>query len=310
MKKLGGNSENALFINGIFEGVLEEILSSQEKNRVNVSYLQPFSEKIIRGLKEMPPGEDMKWVLYASTTRDLNNIYYSAEIIGWENKQELSQERIAVVDAQIREYQPGEECLYFEKKDKKCINLISITNLKKLQTPIPVNLIFKTNDGTSLKSRSRAGGWSYIYPLSERMPSVLILKSVFDAEFETSIKRSLKDNHNSRLTRLETAPKFPTKTAVVSYAYNRNSDVIAEVLLRANGKCELCKQDAPFLKASDGTYYLEVHHWIPLAENGEDTVENAAALCPNCHKNAHFGQQKEYIKQHHKLPENSIYQPK
>ncbi|HPG32209.1 MAG TPA: HNH endonuclease [Lentimicrobium sp.] len=290
-----------LFINGIFEGVLEEILSSQKRNRLKVSYLQPFSEKIIRGLKEMPPGKDMKWVLYASTTKDLNNIVYSAEIIGWENKLELSQERIDVVDAHIKEYQPGEECLYFEKK-KQCTNLISLTDLRKLQNPIPVNHIFKTSDGTSLKSRSRAGGWSYVYPISQEVPSGLILKSVFDAEFETSIKQSLKDNQNSRLARLETATKLPAKTAVVSYAYNRNSDVVAEVLLRANGKCELCKQNAPFIKASDETPYLEVHHWVPLAEHGEDALENAAALCPNCHKNAHFGQFKEYIRLHHKLP--------
>ncbi|WP_442967956.1 HNH endonuclease [Rheinheimera sp.] len=35
--------------------------------------------------------------------------------------------------------------------------------------------------------------------------------------------------------------------------------------------------------------YLEVHHRIPLAEKGEDTLENAIELCPNCHIQAHFG---------------------
>ncbi len=59
--------------------------------------------------------------------------------------------------------------------------------------------------------------------------------------------------------------------------------VIAEVLKRANRKCELCKANAPFLKASDNSPYLEVHHWILLSEGGEDTVENSSALCPNCH---------------------------
>jgi len=38
-----------------------------------------------------------------------------------------------------------------------------------------------------------------------------------------------------------------------------------------------------------GTPYLEVHHRVPLAENGEDTVENAVAICPNCHRKAHDG---------------------
>lgn len=293
--------EKALFANGIFEEVLDEIIASQRKSKQSVFYMQPFSEKIIRSLKDFLPGDNFKWILYASTTKDLNHIQYIAEIVGWENKQELSPERFAFVDTQLRVTQPGEGGLYPEKSGKKCMNLISITNLRKLSSPIPVNQIFKTSDGTSLKSRSRAGGWSYVYPISQEVPSGLILKSVFDAEFETSIKQSLKDNQNSRLARLETAPKFPTKTAVVSYAYNRNSDVVAEVLMRANGKCELCRQDAPFLKASDGSYYLEVHHWTPLAENGEDTVENAAALCPNCHKHSHFGQFKDHIKISRKL---------
>jgi 5-methylcytosine-specific restriction protein A len=26
-----------------------------------------------------------------------------------------------------------------------------------------------------------------------------------------------------------------------------------------------------------------------LASDGDDTVENAVALCPNCHRRAHFG---------------------
>jgi 5-methylcytosine-specific restriction protein A len=34
---------------------------------------------------------------------------------------------------------------------------------------------------------------------------------------------------------------------------------------------------------------LEVHHKKQLSEGGEDTVENAIALCPNCHREAHYG---------------------
>jgi 5-methylcytosine-specific restriction protein A len=67
-----------------------------------------------------------------------------------------------------------------------------------------------------------------------------------------------------------------------------NSDVIAEVLLRANGTCEGCGQSAPFQRA-DGTLYLEVHHRRRLADAGEDSVENAIALCPNCHRERHYG---------------------
>jgi 5-methylcytosine-specific restriction protein A len=68
--------------------------------------------------------------------------------------------------------------------------------------------------------------------------------------------------------------------------------VKAEVLERANGKCEFCLQNAPFTKVADGTPFLEVHYIKWLSKEGKDTVDNAIALCPNCHKGAHFGNYK------------------
>jgi 5-methylcytosine-specific restriction protein A len=56
------------------------------------------------------------------------------------------------------------------------------------------------------------------------------------------------------------------------------------------GVCEECKNAAPFFKKADGFPYLEVHHRVPLAKGGDDTVENGIALCPNCHRKFHFGQ--------------------
>ncbi|MEC5166165.1 putative HNH restriction endonuclease [Flavobacterium sp. PL11] len=44
-----------------------------------------------------------------------------------------------------------------------------------------------------------------------------------------------------------------------------------------------------FLRDNGNTPYLEVHHKKPLAEDGDDTIENAFALCPNCHRHAHYG---------------------
>jgi predicted HNH restriction endonuclease len=39
----------------------------------------------------------------------------------------------------------------------------------------------------------------------------------------------------------------------------------------------------------DGTSYTEVHHIVPLAEGGEDTIENVACLCPAHHREIHLG---------------------
>lgn len=108
-------------------------------------------------------------------------------------------------------------------------------------------------------------------------------------DFLQSVQKALQDSAEQRRARLEKAPKKPSKKTVRTVVFNRNPDVVAEVLLRAEGNCEGCKEPAPFKRKSDSSPYLEVHHRIPLAQNGEDTVENAIALCPNCHRERHFG---------------------
>jgi hypothetical protein len=82
--------------------------------------------------------------------------------------------------------------------------------------------------------------------------------------------------------------KKPRKFSKQTESYERDPAVRADVLDRANGFCELCKEPAPFVKG-DGEPFLEVHHIIPLAEKGPDTVENGVGLCPNCHREVHYG---------------------
>ncbi|WP_374725706.1 HNH endonuclease [Tardiphaga robiniae] len=57
----------------------------------------------------------------------------------------------------------------------------------------------------------------------------------------------------------------------------------------ADGVCEECGKEAPFLKESDGKPYLEVHHVTPLSMGGADTIDNTIAVCPNCHRQYHHG---------------------
>jgi 5-methylcytosine-specific restriction enzyme A len=110
-----------------------------------------------------------------------------------------------------------------------------------------------------------------------------------EEEFSAAVERSLRGSRADRLQRLAQAPKKPTVVNVEISVFIRNPDVVAEVLLRAGGKCEECKADAPFIRAKDRTPYLEVHHRIPLADGGEDSLENGVALCPNCHRRLHYG---------------------
>ena len=111
------------------------------------------------------------------------------------------------------------------------------------------------------------------------------LMSNFDSEVEAAHSGSRAE----RLARLAKAPKKPRKVSVQTSAFVRNPDVVAEVLDRAVGRCEICGSPAPFRRVPTGEPYLEVHHRLPLAQGGDDTVENAIALCPNCHRKSHYG---------------------
>ncbi len=111
-----------------------------------------------------------------------------------------------------------------------------------------------------------------------------------EEELYESVKKSIAEEQNKRIARLENrASVYPEQIVVKTKEFKRNADVIAEVLIRANGICEECNASAPFNRASDGTPYLEVHHKVRLADGGEDTVENTIAVCPNCHRKLHFG---------------------
>lgn len=105
---------------------------------------------------------------------------------------------------------------------------------------------------------------------------------------DAAVQKSLKSSADERRERLASANRQPEQVVVLTRAFRRNPDVIAEVLLRATGTCEGCGQLAPFLR-SDGRPYLEVHHRQRLADGGDDSIDNAMALCPNCHRERHYG---------------------
>lgn len=69
---------------------------------------------------------------------------------------------------------------------------------------------------------------------------------------------------------------------------DRDPDVVEWVLAAAAGHCKNCGLPAPFERA-DGSPYLQVHHIKWLAKRGSDRVTNAVALCPNCHRRFHYG---------------------
>lgn len=92
------------------------------------------------------------------------------------------------------------------------------------------------------------------------------------------------ESHINKIPKGQNKPKKHSKKANL---IERDPLVKAWVLQTANGICELCDSQAPFLK-SNGKPYLEVHHVKRLASDGADKPSNAIAVCPNCHRALHY----------------------
>lgn len=88
-------------------------------------------------------------------------------------------------------------------------------------------------------------------------------------------------------------PKPLTKKIEVASVI-RDPNVKAWVLINAKGVCENCGSKAPFETVS-GIPYLEVHHVKKLADLGRDTIDNAVAVCPNCHRSFHYSHDKSLL---------------
>lgn len=85
------------------------------------------------------------------------------------------------------------------------------------------------------------------------------------------------------------------RVSVQSTVFVRNPLFRAAALRRANGRCEFCLD--PGFTMADGKVFLETHHIVPLAEGGPDSAENVAAVCPNHHREAHYGSRAMVIRE-------------
>ncbi|AXR82300.1 HNH endonuclease [Natrarchaeobaculum sulfurireducens] len=80
-------------------------------------------------------------------------------------------------------------------------------------------------------------------------------------------------------------------TATKRITYSRSKPVKEYALRVADGVCQGCEEPAPFI-GKDGEPFLEVHHLHRRSDGGPDNPDNVVALCPNCHRRVHHGQDK------------------
>lgn len=129
----------------------------------------------------------------------------------------------------------------------------------------------------------------WVFPLklaSENEEENLLLfhEAEVDARKQTldNLYRKSKDSEEKR-----TYKNVPKKRDANVKIYDRNPNISAYIKARANGKCDLCENEAPFLD-KEGYPYLEAHHIKWLSKGGPDEIDNMVALCPNCHKRMHI----------------------
>lgn len=159
----------ALFINGVFESVLKEILLIQQYLPEHIMFLQPFSSDPITHLRDNRPSVDDPMRLFLSITTDLPTVHYTAEIVGWYDKRKISEEERFVFNRLIWTLQPNEGGLYDASPvGKPSVNLIHIRRLHKLNSPYSVTNLIKTSDNEPVSpDRTTAGGWAYVHNLDD-----------------------------------------------------------------------------------------------------------------------------------------------
>ena len=153
----------ALYLNGIFRKVLDDIAKHHATRPELQLYLQPYSEVAIAYLRDNPPDKSDPVRLYASTSADLERVSYVADIIRWEDKTTIPEHRRERIRKRLEDFQPNEGGLYNVPEDGISRNLLTVVRMQRLGEPFSVTKLIKTVDNQPLGVRSTAGGWAYVF---------------------------------------------------------------------------------------------------------------------------------------------------
>jgi 5-methylcytosine-specific restriction enzyme A len=150
------------------------------------------------------------------------------------------------------------------------------------------------------------GSWDFYTPNEGKRANHKLLRfllipanSIYNI-FDPKLPESPSKNSNTDLdilrSKINSSSTRPPKGKLSPQEYYKRSKITYDyAILRANGICEKCELPAPFVNIQK-IPFLEVHHIFKLSDDGPDIPENVAAICPNCHREAHYGINKEDIK--------------
>jgi len=113
-------------------------------------------------------------------------------------------------------------------------------------------------------------------------------KETLSTDFQSESADMLELREQAWKDAVEEVLESYTTTQQSSPEYTRSATIRKYVKARANGHCEGCGKQAPFVNR-DGEPYLHAHHVHELSKGGKDTPDTVVALCPNCHYRVHHG---------------------
>lgn len=85
-----------------------------------------------------------------------------------------------------------------------------------------------------------------------------------------------------------TSDESPSSSSRGGSTYSRSEVTKLFALRSADGVCQGCEEEAPFI-GKNREPFLEVHHLHRLSDGGPDKPDNVIAICPNCHRRRHRG---------------------
>ncbi len=102
-------------------------------------------------------------------------------------------------------------------------------------------------------------------------------------------EQSLADLIAKYRAQIRQRPGRPRRRLLTAPDYDRDPLVVAIARKRAGHRCEVQNCAHPPFETQEKVPYIEVHHIIPLADGGPDTIENVACLCAGHHREVHLG---------------------
>src|SRR5262245_17739719 len=120
-------------------------------------------------------------------------------------------------------------------------------------------------------------------------PDAMAVAAAMEVEADRLTELTLDDLLARYTAQRDRSSGRPPTRVLSRRTYERNQPVVAIARRRAVNRCEVPGCPHPTFVTPDGVPYTEVHHIEPLADGGEDTIENVPCICPAHHREVHLG---------------------